>query len=191
MTKRKPLSKKTRFDVFKRDEFTCCYCGQKPPTVVLEVDHIVPVVEGGSDEIDNLTTACFDCNRGKSATPLSRVPESVSDQRALLIEREEQERAYIRFVKGKRRRENAVLDELAQALWGSDYCFSPRAATSIRTFLAQIPYDRLLLAAEKAAAKFPDVHGDENGRKFKYFCGICWRIINGDDRRGRYKGYPE
>jgi 5-methylcytosine-specific restriction endonuclease McrA len=187
-TKRKGISKKTRFEVFKRDEFTCCYCGNKPPTVVLEVDHIVPVVEGGTDDVDNLASACFDCNRGKSSVPLSHLPESMADQRALLIEREEQERAYIRFVKSKRRREKAVLVELAETLWGSGYRFVPRAETSIRVFLAKIPYDQLLLAAEKAAAKFPDLRGDEAGRKFKYFCGICWRVINGDDRGGRYKG---
>lgn len=46
-TQRKPLSKKTRFDVFKRDQFRCQYCGRTPPTVVLEVDHVVPVAENG------------------------------------------------------------------------------------------------------------------------------------------------
>lgn len=31
-----------RFEVFKRDNFTCRYCGQAPPTAILEVDHIIP-----------------------------------------------------------------------------------------------------------------------------------------------------
>ena len=65
MAKRKGISKKTRFDVFKRDSFTCQYCGKSAPDVVLEVDHINPVSKGGDNDISNLITACFDCNRGK------------------------------------------------------------------------------------------------------------------------------
>lgn len=64
---RKSLSKKKRFDVFKRDSFKCQYCGKSSPDVVLEVDHIKPVIEGGTDDITNLITSCFDCNRGKGA----------------------------------------------------------------------------------------------------------------------------
>lgn len=63
-----------RFDVFKRDSFTCCYCGRRPPEVVLEVDHIDPVSNGGTDAFENLLTACFDCNRGKGAKLLEERP---------------------------------------------------------------------------------------------------------------------
>lgn len=66
MTKRKSLSKKTRFEVFKRDSFKCQYCGSTSPDVILEVDHIKPASEGGGNDLINLITACFDCNRGKS-----------------------------------------------------------------------------------------------------------------------------
>lgn len=45
---RKAISKKTRFDVFKRDGFTCQYCGAHPPEVVLHIDHIIAVAEGGT-----------------------------------------------------------------------------------------------------------------------------------------------
>ncbi|MDE2468816.1 MAG: HNH endonuclease, partial [Bradyrhizobium sp.] len=68
---RKAISKKMRFSVFKRDCFKCQYCGKTPPTVVLEIDHIVPVSAGGENGIDNLLTACFECNRGKGAELLS------------------------------------------------------------------------------------------------------------------------
>jgi 5-methylcytosine-specific restriction endonuclease McrA len=66
MAKRKNLSNRTRFEVFKRDEFVCQYCGRKPPQVILQVDHIIPVSKGGDNEIINLITSCFDCNSGKS-----------------------------------------------------------------------------------------------------------------------------
>ncbi len=66
MSERKSLSKKIRFEVFKRDSFKCQYCGKASPDVILEVDHIKPVSEGGTNDMTNLITACFDCNRGKS-----------------------------------------------------------------------------------------------------------------------------
>ena len=71
MANRKPLSKKMRFEVFKRDKFTCQYCGRTAPDVILEVDHIKPVAEGGTNDLINLVTSCKDCNRGKGKRELS------------------------------------------------------------------------------------------------------------------------
>lgn len=48
-----------------RDKHTCQSCGRKAPEVVLEVDHLLPVAKGGTDDFDNLITSCKDCNRGK------------------------------------------------------------------------------------------------------------------------------
>jgi 5-methylcytosine-specific restriction endonuclease McrA len=62
---RAQLRSKTRFDVLQRDGFCCVYCGQKPPSVELHVDHVVPVVRGGSNDISNLVSSCAECNRGK------------------------------------------------------------------------------------------------------------------------------
>lgn len=65
--KRKAIpKKKVRFEVFKRDSFTCQYCGRKAPDVLLVIDHIEPVSKGGTDDILNLISACKDCNAGKS-----------------------------------------------------------------------------------------------------------------------------
>jgi len=47
MGNRKELSKSIRFEIFKRDSFKCQYCGRMAPEVVLHVDHIKPVAEGG------------------------------------------------------------------------------------------------------------------------------------------------
>ena len=71
MGSRVNLTKKIRFEVFKRDSFKCQYCGKAAPDVVLEVDHIKPVAEGGSNDILNLITSCFECNRGKGKKLLS------------------------------------------------------------------------------------------------------------------------
>lgn len=70
-TKRVGLSDKVRFEVFKRDSFTCQYCGNKAPDVVLNADHIKPVADGGTNGMLNLTTSCRTCNSGKSDRLLS------------------------------------------------------------------------------------------------------------------------
>lgn len=62
---RKAISKKVRFEIFKRDSFRCQYCGKSAPDVILHIDHIKPVAEGGDNDMTNLITACFDCNMGK------------------------------------------------------------------------------------------------------------------------------
>jgi HNH endonuclease len=65
------LSPKVRFAILARDKFTCRYCGASGEGVKLQVDRVVAVARGGSDDPENLVTACFDCNSGKSDTDLS------------------------------------------------------------------------------------------------------------------------
>lgn len=90
--KRRSIPQKIRFEVFKRDSFTCQYCGAKAPDVVLHVDHIEPIAKGGTADILNLLTACQECNGGKGAVRLS--DESALDksrhQAELLQARREQ-----------------------------------------------------------------------------------------------------
>lgn len=64
---RRAITPKIRFAVFSRDGFTCTYCGHLPPTVRLEIDHIVPLSQGGTNDPSNLVTSCVDCNRGKGS----------------------------------------------------------------------------------------------------------------------------
>lgn len=72
-TKKRNVSKRTRFEIFKRDGFTCQYCGAQPPSVVLVVDHIHPKALDGSCDPINLITACEACNQGKADKPLGDV----------------------------------------------------------------------------------------------------------------------
>lgn len=85
MPTRKAISKKVRFEVFKRDSFTCQYCGGKAPETILHVDHINPVSKGGDNEIINLVTSCQACNLGKSDRLLTD-SSSIEKQRAQLEE---------------------------------------------------------------------------------------------------------
>lgn len=69
--KRKSLSDRLRFEVFKRDCFTCQYCGRKAPEAILNADHIIAVANGGTDDLLNLVTSCRECNSGKSDKKLN------------------------------------------------------------------------------------------------------------------------
>jgi hypothetical protein len=90
---RKPLSKRTRFEVFKRDQFRCVYCGATPNDGPLHVDHVVAVANGGSDELANLVTACAACNLGKSSVPLARCAPAMDPEAS--AEQAEQIRAWL------------------------------------------------------------------------------------------------
>jgi len=59
-----------RVSVLHRDGYKCVFCGRSPNQVQLEVDHIVPFSKGGSNDLSNLQTLCFDCNRGKGSRRL-------------------------------------------------------------------------------------------------------------------------
>lgn len=83
MDERKNISKKMRYEVFKRDSFRCQYCGRSAPEVILEADHIKPVAEGGKNTMVNLITSCRDCNRGKGKRTLDDNSEVTKQKNAL------------------------------------------------------------------------------------------------------------
>jgi hypothetical protein len=62
------LPRTLRFEVLRRDGFRCTYCGRSMSEVVLHVDHVQPWSLGGPNTLENLRTACVDCNLGKGAT---------------------------------------------------------------------------------------------------------------------------
>lgn len=65
---RSAITKSRRWRLMRRDGFRCRWCGvgADEAGVVLELDHIIAFSRGGSDDDDNLATACERCNQGKS-----------------------------------------------------------------------------------------------------------------------------
>ena len=172
---RKSLSKKMRFEVFKRDAFVCQYCGAHPPSVILHVDHIHPVSKGGGNDIDNLVTACEACNQGKSARVLGDVPQTLKDKAASVRESEEQLRGYHEVLEARRLRiENEAWDVAEVFDPGcSDRGFNKKDLSSIKVFVSKLGVYECLEAAERADAKRPNSYD----MAFRYFCGICWNKI--------------
>lgn len=62
----KNIGKRLRFEIFKRDGFACRYCGARPPSVQLQIEHVVARSRGGTNQPENLVTSCVACNQGKS-----------------------------------------------------------------------------------------------------------------------------
>ena len=65
------ITAKKRFEVLKRDNFRCQYCWRNGKDVTLEVDHVTPKANWGTDDFDNLITCCRECNMGKWKTDLN------------------------------------------------------------------------------------------------------------------------
>ena len=174
-TKRKSISKKARFEVFKRDGFTCQYCGAHPPAVILHLDHIHPVAQGGGNEDDNLVTACESCNQGKSDSSLSDIPQSLQEKAALIIEKEEQIKGYKRVMTAKRQRLEDECDEVVDVYerFRDGFTLNDKARVTVRTFIEKLGVHDVIGAMERAYTNTKI----RSGQEFKYFCGICWNKI--------------
>ena len=179
------ITKKMRFDIFKRDSFTCQYCGRTPPVIILEVDHVIAKINGGDNEQSNLITSCFDCNRGKSSDPLDQIPKSLNE---LIIEKQrktEQVRQYNRFLKAERKFIESQIEEVGFYWFDKfkkrkhQFVFGPARTPTIRTFLSKLPLQKILEAIDITFGRVL-VIGDEDFRAFKYFCGVCWNMIKRD-----------
>jgi len=176
------VSKRLRFEILRRDNHTCYYCGRKPPEVELTVDHVVPKALGGTDEAKNLVAACTDCNGGKTSiapdSPLvdkvdadaerwSAAVQAAIDKANADHEATEQYRSQFLQAWNSYRRP-APLDEL----W----------RPSIESFRARgLPIEILIDALHRAMAK-PNVADDA---KFRYTCGIAWKKISEIEKRAR------
>jgi DNA-directed RNA polymerase subunit RPC12/RpoP len=172
---RKQVSKKLRFEIFKRDGFVCQYCGATPPGSVLHVDHIIPVALGGKNDQDNLITSCESCNLGKHATPLSSVPESLLNKSERIAEQEAQIKGYNAVLQERAWRIESEAWDVARALECNPKLESYSRANlmSIKKFLERLPLQDVIDSAETAVGR----HIYSKNRTFTYFCGICWSKI--------------
>lgn len=177
-----PISKKLRFEVFKRDNFTYQYCGRQTPNVILELDHIVPISKDGDDDIQNLITSCFECNRGKAGTPLTFVKTRADLQEDLLnlAEKELQLREYRKLQRKITQREDKDIARINHAYrewWGEDKELSHHGKESFRAFLKAFSVDNIIEAVNLAA-----IHTDPNNPEWmiKYTYGILHHWHRGE-----------
>ena len=163
------VSKRLRFEVFRRDGFRCRYCGRAATEAELQVDHVVPETLGGNDDPANLVTACNTCNAGKSSAPLDGpVVAQVADDALRWAGAMRQAAAEAaRDVAGHTEVHAAVKAEWYRGRLPDDW------TVSIDRFLdAGLPAEVIVKMATVAQSKMGGL-----GDRFAYFCGCCWTRI--------------
>ena len=70
--KRRRLSKQERQRIYAKTDGHCAYCGREITLQQMQVDHIVPLYNGGTDDMQNYLPACRSCNNYKHALTLEK-----------------------------------------------------------------------------------------------------------------------
>ena len=177
------LSRRLRYEILRRDNHRCRYCGATALTATLTVDHVIPVALGGPDDPANLVTACVDCNAGKSSMPID-APLVADVSASVLAWQEALRRARQDHVTQEAFRNDliATVDE-AWIGWQIDGRAVPQPS-DWRESLRHLS-DAGLGGAEARdfvaiAMRAPNVSA---GNVWRYFCGICWRHLDGLHKR--------
>lgn len=178
---RKSISKSLRFEVFKRDRFTCQYCGRKSPDVILQIDHIHPVSKGGNNDILNLITSCEDCNSGKRDKQLTdtTIIDRKRTQLEELQERREQIEMMMEWQKGLVELDNYLVEQIAE-FWSElvkPYSLTEQGLKSLKKLLRQNNAEELMEAMRIAVQQY--VKYDENDEITEESISYAWSKIGG------------
>jgi len=180
---RKQISKKNRFEIFKRDSFKCQYCGATAPEVILHVDHIKPVSKGGSNELTNLITSCAPCNLGKRDKQLDD-STAISKSRAQmeeLQERREQLEMMMEWQESLRDLQQDVTSRLC-GYWhelAPGYKPNDNGKNNLKKWIRQFSVDEVMAAMDISAEAYIEYKDDgtvtsESWEKaFAKIPGIC------------------
>lgn len=174
---RKSTGKKLRFEVLKRDSFSCQYCGARAPDVLLHVDHIVPVVDGGKSDLMNLITSCQSCNGGKGARHLDdgSVVSKRHAQAAEMQARREQIEMMARWqhemVDVEEQQTAAVLAYYARLVPG--WIANDAGNAAIRSALSKYGLSDVMSGLRESAAKHVRI---VDGKATEESVGIVWRV---------------
>lgn len=168
------IPRRVRFEVLRRDNYTCRYCGASAPEVKLEVDHVIPEALGGKATPDNLVTACAPCNGGKASTsPSERVVQDVADDAQRWADAMRAASAQIRE---QRESDKALLEPFDRAWrrWRFAGEEVPRPSdwrdTVIEFLMAGVDLEVLIELVDVAMESQADV-----ANTWRYFCGCAWK----------------
>lgn len=174
------VSKRTRYEVLRRDNHTCRYCGASAPDAKLTVDHVTPTALGGSDSPDNLVTACRDCNYGKAST--SPDAPLVADVAAKALE---WGRAIERYHDARltdRRKRDAYVRRFTKA-WNNWYVGFEKARLPLPsdwqpTIWQFYGLGLPIVEVEDAVTIACSNRMVDPERVFRYMCGVLWNKVN-------------
>lgn len=168
---RKPISQKLRFEVFKRDSFTCHWCGRSAPNVVLEVDHIEPVSKGGTNDIFNLITSCKECNRGKGARKIDddSIFNAQMDQLKEINEKRKQLEMMVKWRKELSKFNDSNLEYVVELFEVGAGCeVSDKGRKTFKRLLKTYSLDEIKYAIDVSVEKY-----DKPEDSFNYIERVC------------------
>jgi len=175
------VSKRLRYEVLRRDNYTCRYCGAKAPDVEMTVDHVIPSALGGPDEASNLVAACRPCNDGKtSSSPDAPLVAEVAGDA-------------LRWAQAVRQAQAAALADLKAreadrrqfAEWWDAWTYEdagerhtiPRPGdwgqTVDHLVSAGLPLPLLKDCIDRSMGRTRVA----NSEKFRYMCGVAWKKL--------------
>ena len=196
MAKRNAISKKQRFEILKRDSFTCQYCGEKAPEVILHVDHIKPVFKDGDNNFLNLITSCKDCNFGKGKRELSdkSVLTKQLNQLEELNEKQQQLEMMVKWRKELLKLTNKEMDVLRDH-WKSltGYGFNKNGERSMNPLIKKYGVQSIIESMDIANDKYIryDGSGDATDKSWEYafgkIRGITYVRSLPEEKQKRYK----
>lgn len=174
MPDRKSLSKKIRFEVFKRDSFTCQYCGKSAPDVVLEIDHINPVANGGNNGILNLITACYDCNRGKGKRLIDDNNEisKQKEQLDLMNEKRNQFKLLIKWKEELNQLLETQIDYIDSLFRRYNKSITEYGRNQIKNFIKKFGFEEVLESTEISFNQYYKTDADMH-KVFDFIPKIC------------------
>lgn len=184
MAERKSINKKLRFEVLKRDKFTCQYCGKSAPDVVLEIDHIKPVSKGGANDIMNLITSCKDCNRGKSNIELSddSVVKKQQAQLQEIADRKEQLEMMLEWRESLNNLDEDCVDAVANIFDDfTDWSVSEQGRKKIKKWIKEFSLIEVMDATETAIDTYYTGSEESWIEAFNKISGICYVRRNQQD----------
>lgn len=169
------VSKRTRYEVLRRDEFRCRYC--RATDSPLTVDHVVPVALGGTDDPSNLVAACRDCNAGKSSSgPDEPVVAEVSDDAVRWAEAMAEA---ARRTREHRDSAQVALNHFKEHVWGSwTTAGKPCDLPADWEFAITRQLDAGLDMADLEFAVKQTMANAWVTQEFRYFMGVCKGITN-------------
>lgn len=173
------ITKRTRYEVLRRDNHACRYCGCMAPEVKLTVDHVVPTALGGSDDPSNLVAACRDCNAGKASTSpdaaLVADIKQVDIKWAAAIRR-------VAAARARQRKKQVAYEDAFLAAWNR-WTFGADKWTNdlpgdwrnslARFYELGVPIVDIKVLVDRSCGN----HRVSYDETFRYFCGCVWRLV--------------
>lgn len=170
-----PITRRLRFEILRRDDHACRYCGRRAPDVELTVDHVVPVALGGTDDPTNLATACVDCNSGKASTSPDERPVADVQEDALRWARAMHTARWLALVEFDDREDYRRAFVRHWETWDEKLALLPGDWTAAVDSWNEQGLPRELLVEVVDVAMSSRVPG---GRVFRYACGVARRRLD-------------